>query len=295
MSMILNRVGPAESPADTIRKYLAEYYAANSPGFACLFVSEGGIDAGGMDVTPTHPAYLDIPSIGGLNTIRLTFRANGTAGNEWAVLIRSGPTPSVELQGTRNPPRWRITAPNPTTMQAFDDIISASSDITDTLIVSAVQGTADPEVSRVDFGTYEFDHGMDNIVNRELELTTTDLQLLERDAEVSVVVHAGEKTEITGSADVTYNEQTVYIDVKAASGGDTRQHRIIQIADLIEDAIFGAARGPFLKSSDGQNSGILTLARRSVDWIPVNEPQADGKTESMHGEIKVRTQRVRTP
>ena len=294
MSMILNRVGPAESPADTIRKFLSEYYTANNPGFTCMFLSEGGIDAGGMDITPTHPAYVDIPSIGGLNTIRLTFRANGTDGNNWAMFIRSGPTPSVELQGTRNPPRWRITTPNPTTMQEFDDLISGSTDITDTLIVSAVQGTADPTVSRVDFGTYEFDHGMDNVVNRELELTTTDLNILERKSEVAVVIHAGEKTEITGSADVTYNEQIVYIDVKAASGGNTRQHRLIQIADLIEDAVFNAARGPFLKSSDNENSGILTLARRSVDWIPVNEPAADGKTESLHGEIRVRTQRVRT-
>ena len=279
--------GENEDASDTIRRFLHTHVSIPNT----RFISEGGVDQGGSDVTPTHPAYVDIPSTDGTNTIRLTFRADGTPGNEWEIFLRSGASAAVDLQSTRNPPRWRITAPNPTTMQEFDTLISDHTDITDTLVISSIQGSGDPTLTRVDFGTYEFDHGQDSVVNRENEMTSSEMRGFRQEAGVFVKCRAGDDMVLESTNDFAFYKQAVYIDIFGKHAHSDNRRQINRVRDQINDAVLNHMNGPYRKSFEDKNSAILGFENHHIDWQYIPEDGENGIMEQLSGELYVHFQR----
>ena len=126
-------------------------------------------------------------------------------------------------------------------------------------------------------------------------LTTNDLKMLEADGRAYVRVYDGDHNGISSSNWLSYYEEMVYVDIYGRWSptyveSDLRK-LLLKIMHVIDDIILRKRRGPYLKASDGLNSGIISIHNRTIDWVRVAEDESVQKTVSYHGVILARRQR----
>jgi len=285
LSSLIGLDGANEACADTIRKFLQSHVSEPD----VMFLSEGGINQGGMVVTPTVAASATLTSTDGSNHITLTWRDLGTARNAWHVRIRAGSMGAVDIRNGQE--QVRITIPNGSTMQELDDLLAASDDLNAVIIVSAMQGAGNPTETIVDNGDTMFTGGAEDVVNREKELTSNDMKYFEREANVFVKVYDGDRESLESANGFDFMRQSVYIDIFGKHAHDQDRRQMYVVRDAIDNAIITHMTGPYTKSHEPSDSGILGFENYSIDWQRIPEDLERGITSQLSGVLNVHIQR----
>ena len=285
-SELLYLEGTNEPAADTIRKLLATHMTVPN----VVLISEGGVNSGGRTITGITAAYVDIISRDGSNQFRVTWRELGEARNDWTFFIRGGSSARIDIRNAQS--QIRITWPDSSNFKLFYDYIRLSTDITNLFTVSALSGTSDDaEAGKAPQTTYDFEHGADDVVDNEVELSTQDMGFFEKLEALFLKVYDGDTRVVESSNSFVYFERIVHIDIFGNRAHTNNQPGIQALQDQVDDIILGNVKGPYPKSATDGNSAIISLAVHGVNWVRTAEKQDDGITESIHGELPVRMQR----
>ena len=283
---LLQLDGQNEPVSDTIRKFIASHLTI--PDVA--YISEGGVDAGGRVVTGVTAAYVDVISKTGTNQFRLTWIEVGEARNSWDFFVRGGASARIDIRNVQS--QIRVTWPDSSNFKLFYDFIRLNSDITSLFTVSELQGdSTDAESDKARQETISFEGGVDDVVDRETELTAGDMSYFEKDQAVFVKVYDGDITSLESAPALNFYQQTVHIDIFGNRAHVNNTPQMIAVRDQIDAIILGNIRGPFEKSATSGNSAILGFKNFGLDWVRVSETLDEGVSESLHGELFVFMQR----